>query len=164
MIAEAAGIPDPELGYIAELLHDLGRVVLDQALTEAEIGEVRAVVAKKGIRYFEAEDEVLGLNHAEVGAYRLAQWGVAPELVEAVAEHHHPRNTILSAMVHAADVAATRALGFDSSDPGWNHAVDFAALQALSASIADAVSGPEGIDEIVRSVAASLNERAGLAQ
>lgn len=75
LIAEDAGFPDPERGYVAGLLHDIGRAVLDRALKPTEIADIRALVDKKKVSYQVAEEEVLGLTHSEIGAYRLSKWG-----------------------------------------------------------------------------------------
>ena len=42
-------------------------------------------------RRFEAEEELLGISHAEIGAYLLGLWGIDNRVVEAVAHHHHPK-------------------------------------------------------------------------
>jgi len=36
------------------------------------------------------EEELIGVSHAEVGAYLLSLWGLPYPVVEAVAHHHHP--------------------------------------------------------------------------
>ncbi len=38
----------------------------------------------------EAEQQVLGITHAEIGAYLLGLWGLPYPIVEAVANHHRP--------------------------------------------------------------------------
>jgi hypothetical protein len=55
------------------------------------------------------EQEVLGVTHAEVGAYLLSLWGLPSSLVEATALHHAPSQTpdfVLAPLtaVHAANV------------------------------------------------------------
>ena len=44
----------------------------------------------KGLFDWQAEQEVFGVTHAEVGAYLLGLWGVGESIVEAVAYHHRP--------------------------------------------------------------------------
>ena len=39
--------------------------------------------------FFE-EQQLIGVSHAEVGAYLLGIWGLPTTVVEAVAHHHHP--------------------------------------------------------------------------
>ena len=43
-----------------------------------------------GCKSFEAEEELLGTSHAEIGAYLLGLWGIPNLAVEAIAHHHHP--------------------------------------------------------------------------
>ena len=59
----------------------------------------------------DAEKQVLGCTHAEVGAYLLGIWGLPHPIVESVAYHHRPAESIgdgFSALtaVHAADALA----------------------------------------------------------
>jgi HD-like signal output (HDOD) protein len=51
-----------------------------RALEEA--GETRPL--------FVAEEQLMGVTHAEVGAYLLSLWGLPCQVVEAVAHHHQP--------------------------------------------------------------------------
>jgi HD-like signal output (HDOD) protein len=79
-----------ENAMTAGLLHDLGKLLLvvnrpalyEQALTLAE---------QKRIPLWQAEQEVLGTSHAEIGAYLLGLWGLPFDIVEAVALHHRPQ-------------------------------------------------------------------------
>ena len=93
--------------YTAGLLHDSGQLVLASscpqdflhALDFAEVNEASLP---------EAEKEVFGCSHAEVGAYLLGIWGLPSEIVEAVAYHHRPgalpgRELSPLAVVHVAD-------------------------------------------------------------
>jgi HD-like signal output (HDOD) protein len=46
--------------------------------------------AERKCEPFEAEEELLGTSHAEIGAYLLGLWGIPNLAVEAIAHHHHP--------------------------------------------------------------------------
>jgi HD-like signal output (HDOD) protein len=50
-----------------------------------------ALGRKTGQRLWQAEHEIYGVMHAEVGAYLLGLWGLPYPLVEAVANHHMPK-------------------------------------------------------------------------
>jgi HD-like signal output (HDOD) protein len=49
-----------------------------------------SAAAEKGCALFQAEEELLGTSHAEIGAYLLGLWGLPNLAVEAIANHHHP--------------------------------------------------------------------------
>lgn len=50
----------------------------------------KQVAERHHISLCEAEYKVLGVSHAEVGAYLLGLWGLPWPSVEAVAHHHRP--------------------------------------------------------------------------
>jgi HD-like signal output (HDOD) protein len=45
---------------------------------------------ERNCQNFEAEEELLGTSHAEIGAYLLGLWGIPNLAIEAMAHHHHP--------------------------------------------------------------------------
>lgn len=78
---------DIETAYVAGMMHDLGQVVLAVNLPDSY--EVTKTLAnEKSITAFEAEVEVLGVTHAEIGAYLLTLWGLPTSVGDAVAHHH----------------------------------------------------------------------------
>jgi HD-like signal output (HDOD) protein len=78
-----------EVAVVAALLHDVGRLILASRMPD-EFCAVRALATERGCRLFEAEEQLLGTSHAEIGAYLLGLWGLPNLAVEAIAHHHHP--------------------------------------------------------------------------
>jgi putative nucleotidyltransferase with HDIG domain len=80
----------PGVAVVAGLLHDVGKLVM---ATRAPSYFSRALKgAGEEMRpLYEVEEELMGVSHAEVGAYLLGLWGLPSQVVEAVANHHHPR-------------------------------------------------------------------------
>jgi HD-like signal output (HDOD) protein len=67
--------------------------------------------SERGCHHFEAEEELLGISHAEIGAYLLGLWGIPNLAVEAIAHHHRPTRIPhtgfdSSAAVYVADLLA----------------------------------------------------------
>ena len=75
--------------YTAGLLHDVGRLVL-AAFTPDDYGHACETAQSRDMLLVEAEREVYGCTHAEVGAYLMGVWGLPSPIVEAAAYHHAP--------------------------------------------------------------------------
>lgn len=111
-ICQVEDIPKEMAGdaYTAGLLHDTGHLVFASACTE-DYARVCDYAVMNAIPLSDAEKEVLGCIHGEVGAYLLGIWGLPHPIVESVAYHHRPADSIGSGFspltaVHAADVLA----------------------------------------------------------
>ena len=98
---------------MAGMLHDVGQLVLAAELSEAK-EQTHRTATERTIPLHEAEREVLGVSHAELGAYLLGLWGLPDAIVEAVAFHHMPsrclsRSFAVLTPVHAANALARAA-------------------------------------------------------
>lgn len=88
LVARECG-EDESLAFTAGLLHDVGKLVLSQAL-EGRYAQVAEQVEKFGRSMLAAETALLGVQHAEVGGRLLDRWNFPPSLVQAVWHHHQP--------------------------------------------------------------------------
>ena len=82
-----------EEAFTAGLLHDIGRLVLLVNLPE-QYAKAYENAHHQGITLVEAEREVFGACHPEVGGYLLGLWGLPVSLVEAAVYHHQPRRCL----------------------------------------------------------------------
>ena len=87
--AEKLGNKVAEDAFTAGLLHDSGKVVLAASLPEWYEQALTLTKTEK-ISLVEAEQDVFGTTHAEIGAYLLGLWGLPESIIEAVAFHHCP--------------------------------------------------------------------------
>lgn len=109
----------PGVAFTASLLHDIGKLVMGQALAPEELAEIRDRVERKQISGIDAEKEVMGVDHSEIGATLLEKWRLPENIVEAVANHHRPvvkPQARLSTTVHLTNSIAHQA----SPPPGQN--------------------------------------------
>lgn len=119
LIARKLGLPECEEIATAGLLHDIGKVIISQKCHEAE-ARIRSGVRGKQLTVQEAEREILGTDHAEVGAWLAKCWFLPDKLSEPIAFHHDVdqavNHRVKTAVVQIADVLV-KAAGFgDSGD------------------------------------------------
>lgn len=93
--AIAAHILSKKLHYHAEdafiggLMHDIGKVILNNQLNET-FSEIVQVAYNEDIPFAEVEKEMLGFTHAQVGGLMVKKWNLSRELEEAITYHHSP--------------------------------------------------------------------------
>lgn len=99
------GMIDPDEAFVYGLLHDVGKILIYEFLPkEAESATLMSHARKLPI--FEAEREVIGVDHAELGSRLIEKWGLPAELAAAIAGHHD-----LSVCAQANDRKLAAALG-----------------------------------------------------
>ena len=108
LIARRKG-EDENTVFTATLLHDIGKVVLSEALTK-KYDRVIEEVEKNQLSLQEAEKKLLGVEHAEIGGRLLARWKFPSNVVSAVWFHHNPKAAApsekLAAYVYLGDLVA----------------------------------------------------------
>lgn len=76
--------------FTAALLHDVGKLVVGEYV-DNNISQIEDSTSQ-GISFEKAENLVLGMNHADIGAQILKQWSLPPVIVNAVRWHHSPES------------------------------------------------------------------------
>jgi putative nucleotidyltransferase with HDIG domain len=79
---------DPRL-FTAAILHDIGKMVLGEFVHESW-KKIQELVEKQQYSFLEAEEEVIGVNHAELGGEVARIWKFPDEILKAIAFHHRP--------------------------------------------------------------------------
>lgn len=88
LIARNCG-EDESLAFTATLLHDIGKIVLAEALEHIYTDLVENSQSQQ-TPLIETEKRLLGVQHAEIGGRLLARWNFPENIVNAVWFHHQP--------------------------------------------------------------------------
>jgi putative nucleotidyltransferase with HDIG domain len=75
--------------YLASLLHDIGKMVMGEAVFES-YAEISRLVSSGTHSFLEAEEAVVGIDHAALGGRIAEKWNFPKDIVEAIAFHHRP--------------------------------------------------------------------------
>jgi len=78
-----------ELDYVAGLIHDVGKIVMASAFPD-HFAEIYIQRSEADMELSELEREVLGVDHAELGALYLRSQSLPSEYVDIVQFHHQP--------------------------------------------------------------------------
>lgn len=107
--------------FAAGLLHDIGQLIILNKLPEMG-REAHLRAADSGTHLFSMEHEVIGFDHAEVGAELLRKWRLPIHLWEAVRWHHMPdqarRAPLEAAIIHIANSLAAHAFPLATREDG----------------------------------------------
>jgi putative nucleotidyltransferase with HDIG domain len=138
-LAAAARIEKPEEVAVAGLLHDFGKLLIAECFPDAYL-EIRHMVQAHDCLQIEAEREVLGVTHGEVGMWLLKKWSLPGKLVYPVAYHNnfHPVREFAdrTAVVHLADILV-RAKGIGNAGDKQIPALDPEAWKILDITMDD---------------------------
>lgn len=133
VIAREAGFSALEDFFIAGLMHDVGKIILDQYLHD-DFQKVLATVKRDDCLFLEAEKKVLAVTHAEIGGWLFQNWKLSKGLVQAVTYHHNPSLADdalkITSVIHLGDIVC-RALQCGSGGDAKIPRVSPAAWDAL---------------------------------
>jgi HD-like signal output (HDOD) protein len=106
-----AGKVHPELendAFVAGLIHDSGKIMLDQHIFERK-ASFEEFMRDGQQSFLRAEKEILGFDHSEIGSEVCKTWGIPESLTIAVKYHHKPSlsgDNLLAYIVHVANFLA----------------------------------------------------------
>lgn len=108
--------------FLLGLLHDIGKIFLDQNFHE-NYSQIIEEANKNRSSIYDIEEDVLGTNHAEIGAKIASSWNFPLEFVDCIRHHHDARNSqeniLLSAVIYMANLLTNaRNIGLPSPSRG----------------------------------------------
>ncbi len=110
IIAKKIGFKDSEKAYISGILHDLGEVFLSSFLRDPFI-KVLDHVETHSVKLLDAEEELLGTTHCEIGLSMARKWNFPDSYCDVISYHHNPAQAkvdpVLCSIVNLADLLCT---------------------------------------------------------
>ena len=132
LVAERRGLEVQVLAETAALLHDIGKLIMSRYL-KADVRDIVKRARARGTTFVEAERDLLGVDHAVVGAAMAEAWQFPLEIIDAIRRHHSAPfaqpTTMLDVVVIANAVAKTIEVGLGAE--GLNFTVDPASYARL---------------------------------
>ena len=109
LVAKELKIAPPPHTFTSGLLINIGKIVLGEYL-EIDPTPIITLAHEELISFEEAEKQVLGINHVELGSLLLEHWQLPQEIVEVVRWHHNPeffeQQNLTLDLVHVGDTVA----------------------------------------------------------
>lgn len=131
IVADLIGYSNRMEAFVAGLLHDVGKIILNDEMILAT-DQVREHIVRENCTYIDAERAVLGFDHCDVGARAGRTWAVPQHIVQAIALHRAPvvlgQTVPLAGLVHLGEMLCSMAgigIGFE----GLNMTLDTRVLR-----------------------------------
>lgn len=114
---------EDETLYLAALLHDVGKMVMGEFVHDS-FEKIMDLVHQQSHSFLEAEEAVIGINHAALGGRIAVRWNYPEQIKNALAYHHRPdlaaEDDVITWLVYLADQICLLA-GFTGGMDGLAH-------------------------------------------
>jgi len=120
ILCQQLDIKGSSVVFTAGLLHDMGKIIMGEFVSNS-FEKIGKLVSEQGIPFEEAEKQVVGIDHAEVGSIAAEKWNFPPAIVDCIRWHHQPEQaetrSITIDIVHVADATCImNGLGIGKDD------------------------------------------------
>jgi putative nucleotidyltransferase with HDIG domain len=110
--------------FTAALLHDIGKVILGEFVS-VKYNDIIKLISVRTCFFLEAEEEVLCVNHAEIGGVITKVWNFPQDIQQAIAYHHRPDRhpataSVVPWLIHLADQGCIM-MGIGSGTDGLSY-------------------------------------------
>jgi len=128
-------VPISGISYTAALLHDIGKLLMIQVVQKDDIRKILDTINGKRISWAEAEAELFGFTHADIGAHIAKLWALPVEIETAI-RYHNTFDTDVSPITDCVRVAniVARAIGQGIGYEGMGVSIDSAIAERLKLS------------------------------
>lgn len=143
--------------FTCALLKDIGKLVLNQYVSAAA-DEIQRLVCQDEYCFHDAEREVLGIDHAELGGRIAERWNFSADMAFVIRNHHLPDEQLLDhqgiCIVYLADCVCSM-MGIGAGLDGMSYRFSDHVLEQLD-------YGANGLDQLIMEYGLMKSEIDGL--
>ncbi len=93
--------------FTAALIKDIGKIILNQEVADS-LEKIKTIVEKNELSFQEAEKQVIGMDHATIGALVAEKWNFSKQMIFMIKNHHISDKTAIdhpgTQMIYLADI------------------------------------------------------------
>ncbi len=105
ILAHALGLRNEGTDFAAGLLHDMGKIVIDEFFAD-ESHLIHEKMTNRRVCMLDAEVEVLGESHAPVGGWLARRWRLPDTLCDGITHHHDSQGSLPAQSIKDPKLAA----------------------------------------------------------
>lgn len=90
VLCERSPLDLPGDTFTAALLHDVGKLVMGRHMTKEDLDWLHRAKTEGGLNALDAERQVLGVHHGELGGIVAQHWQLPERVILGVIHHHTP--------------------------------------------------------------------------
>ena len=94
LLFKIKGSQEASILFTSALLHDIGKIVLNEFIVE-DTGNLVALAQIEKLSLVEAEKAVFGVDHAELGGLIAENWQFPSMLCNSIRNHHNPADKLI---------------------------------------------------------------------
>jgi len=92
-LCAATDFPRPELAFMAGLMHDLGKIPLDNNF-DTVFPKLLDYTMDQFCAFYESEEHLMGITHGQLGHFLTTQWNFPSAISMAILNHHAPERIL----------------------------------------------------------------------
>ena len=120
VLMRGMGLPEDHGLFTGAILHDVGKTILN-AYADKESQKILHNVWSNSVSALEAERQILGIDHAQVGSLLAERWQFPENIIEIIGRHHDPvdpdKDSPALCMAHLANLLCLQ-MGIGVGDRG----------------------------------------------